>query len=197
MRAGELERLFMTWSIQNSGYDEHRNYIGLSTISDCPRLIYTRYFTKTGITAETHLRTKASYEIEADLKDRLREMGIFKDGKEISLHDGLVKGHTDGEIDGSLLEIGTVPKTEYLPQNPTFKKLIQSQAYMCFGKYSHSLILFYARDYGAFRIFDLFEDPPAQFLIKKKIDALVTAIHEKTIPKCECGRCKEAKNDKR
>jgi hypothetical protein len=191
MKAADLERILIDWTVRNSGYDEHRNYIGLSGIGDCSLMIYRRFFNHTGASVESHLKTRYAYEIEENIKQRLRGMGIYSPSKEISIYDGLVQGHTDGEINSDLLEIKTVPLTEHIPRGEIPRRSFwQSQAYMLYGKYSWCLIIYFARDYGAFKVFELRRDLGVGDRIMAKVDALVEFVQTKIPPPCDCGRCK-------
>ncbi len=195
MNASSLERNLIEWSVLNSGYDEHRNYIGLSGIGDCSLVIYRKYFNRTGASAESQLKTRYSYEVEQLIQKRLLDMGGsmkgYLPGKEISLYDGLVQGHTDGEFDGDLLEIKTVPLAEHIPVNREIPRRAfwQSQAYMLYGPYSRTLIIYFARDFGKFKIFELRPDNRLMIEIPQKIDRLVGAVIKKVPPPCDCGRC--------
>lgn len=188
----EIEKELIHWSLRNSGYDEHRDYIGLSTIGDCPRLIYNRYFNRTGISTAGHLKTRYAYEIERLIKERLQQIGLYSSGKEISMHNGLVKGHIDGEIEGSLLEIKSVPRTEYLPTSPmhiSTKIYWQIQAYMLYGGYSVTTLIYFARDDGLFKVMAVCRDESLQSRIDQKVVSLVEAVQKQNPPACECGKC--------
>lgn len=188
----EIEKLLIQWSVKNSGYDEHRDYIGLSTIGDCPCLIYNRYFNRTGISTAEHLKTRYAYEIERLIKERLQQIGLYSPGKEISIHGGLVRGHTDGKIGGSLLEIKTLPRTEYLPTSPmhiSTKIYWQIQAYMLYGGYSVTTLIYFARDDGQFKVMVVSRDESLQSQIDQKIVSLVEAVQKQNPPACECGKC--------
>ncbi len=197
MIARELEEKLIDWSRANSGYDEHRPYLGLSGIGDCSLVIYRKYFNRTGASAESQIKTRYSYEVEQLIQRRLLAMGGsmkgYFPGKEISLYDGLVRGHTDGEFDEDLLEIATVPLTEHLPRGDQIprKKFWQSQAYMLYGHYNRTIVIYFARDYGVFRFFELRPDNRLQIEIQQKIDHLVGAVIKKIPPPCECGRCQK------
>lgn len=192
MKASDLEQLLIDWSIRHSGYDEHRNYIGLSGIADCQRIIYHRYFNETPASTELKLRTRYSYEVEANLINRLNFMGIYKKGKTIKAYDGLVEGHTEGEISGSLLEIKSVPLTEHIPiERVPGKVYWQCQGYMYYGGYPATLLIYFARDRGRFRIFDLWPDHRVMMAVDRKIQDLIAAIQKKQPPVCQCGKCKD------
>ncbi len=196
MNASSLERNLIEWSVLNSGYDEHRNYIGLSGIGDCSLVIYRKYFNRTGASAESQLKTRYAYEVEQLIQKRLLDMGRsikgYLPGKEISLYDGLVQGHTDGEFDEDLLEIKTVPLFEHIPADGRipWRPFWQSQAYMLYGNYERSLIIYFGRDYGIFKVFELWRDRRMGDRIMSKVDALVEFVRTKIPPPCDCGKCK-------
>lgn len=190
MRSEELQRRLTDWSVINSGYDEKRNYIGLSSIADCQRILYRKFFNRTGTSIEQRLRTRASYEIEFNLKERLKAMGFLKPGKEIRLYEGLVQGHTEGEIVGNLFEIKTVPLSEHFPDGKIpAKSYWQCQGYMKYGKYPMTLLLYYGRDDGLFKFYEVHPNEGIMQLIEAKIHRLVDAVTKKCEPICECGKC--------
>lgn len=196
MKAEDLERILIDWTLRHSGYDEHRNYIGLSGIADCPQIIYHRYFNETPASNGLKLRTRYSYEIEANLIDRLKGLGIYKERKNpITAYGGIVQGHIEGEVSGSLLEIKTVPLAEHLPNGSVPRKVYwQSQAYMYYGAYPETLCLYFARDSGQFKVFDLWPDHRIMMDIDRKIQNLIIAIQIKKQPDCTCGKCPQEKD---
>lgn len=186
----DLQAAFLDYSVKNSGYDERRPYIGLSTIIDCPAEIYRRFFDSTPASVRRRLKTKASYEIEENLKARLRSMGAYSAGKEISLFEGLVKGHTDGEVFGALLEIKTVPLDDYLPGSKLpIRTFWQVQAYMKYGPYELAHVLYYSRENGLFRFFEVDPHAPTMNVIEGKLERIARAVRTQTTPACECGKC--------
>jgi hypothetical protein len=191
MISKELEQKLIQWSAVNSGYDEHRPYIGLSGIGDCSLVIYRRFFNQTGASTESRLKTRYAYEVEENIKQRLMALGLYSPGKEISIYDGLVQGHTDGEFNRDLLEIKTVPLTEHIPRDNEIprKPYWQSQAYMLYGHYTRSIMIYFARDYGILRVFEISRSSAMGDRISSKVDALVESVRAKVSPPCDCGRC--------
>jgi len=192
--ASNLEKKLIEWSVNNSGYDEHRDYIGLSTLADCSRIIYHRYFNRVGLAREGHLKTRYCYEVEENIKERFRRMGLYSPEKEISIFDGLVKGHTDGEILGYLLEIKTVPETDHIPRCSVYipgKVYWQVQAYMLYGSYNRAFLIYLARKFGLFRVFIVTRDESLQSKINIRVNDLVEAVRRRKIPACECGKCEK------
>jgi hypothetical protein len=193
MNVSDLEKSLINWTVQNSGYDEHRSYIGLSGIADCSLLIYRRFFNHTGASMESQLKTRYSYELEKNIQERFKGLNVYSPGKEISLYDGLVKGHTDGEILNNLLEIKTVPLFEHIPRSAreiSRKIFLQCQAYMMYGNYEQAVVIYFARDQGLFRIFILDRHRGTGDNIASKLDALVEFVRMEMPPPCDCGRCK-------
>jgi hypothetical protein len=190
MNAAELQQALIDWSVKYSGYEDHRNYIGLSGISDCPKVIFRRFFNSYAIQVKEHLRTRYSHEIEGVIKDRLRKMGVLEIGQEISAYQGMVRGHIDGEISEKLLEIKTVPLAEYLPVGGVPRKVFwQVQGYMCYGGYEEALVLYFARDKGTFRTFEIPIDQAVGNEIDAKIKSVLDAVKRRVLPICVCGRC--------
>ena len=192
MRASELQQKLIEWSVANSGYDSHRAYIGLSGIIDCDRVIYRRYFETREVPAEAKLKTKITYELEDALRNRLSDMGLAKPGVEISEFGGMVKGHTDGEIKGCLLEIKTVAEADHLPTNRVpYRVYWQVQAYMYYGDYRSAYVIYLDRSTGQIRVFDINLDDSMGRKIQAKLIRIIRAIECKTKPKCLCGKCQK------
>ncbi len=191
MKAVELEKALTDWTVENSGYDEHRNYIGLSTIADCPKEIYRRFFNETHASRELRLRTRFTYEIEANLIERLRALGLYRKAETISVYDGLVQGNPDGRILEDLLEIKTIPLSEHIPRDRLPARVYwQCQAYMKYGSYPATLVIYLARETGCFKVFDICPNAMRMEIIDRKVQRLIQAVKTKTEPACECGRCK-------
>ena len=190
MRAFELQQQLVEWSALNSGHDAHRDYIGLSGIIDCERVIYRRYFERKDIPTEAKLKTKITYELESALRNRLIEMGLAKSGIEINVFDGMVKGHTDGEIKGCLLEIKTVAQADHLPNGKVPARVYwQVQAYMYYGEYRSAYVIYLDRSTGQVRTFDINIDEHMAQKIHSKLIRVIRDIQSKCEPPCTCGRC--------
>lgn len=190
MTAEELQQNLLDWSIKNSRYDEHRGYIGLSGIYDCSRMIFRRFFKSSLIPVKAHLRTRYCYELEGVIKDRLKGMGVLGIGKEISAYGGKVQGHTDGEIGGKLLEIKTVPRSEFLPTDGIPRKVSwQVQAYMFYGQYEECLVLYFGRDEGQFKTYEVPADQGFGKEIDAKVKMVLDCVTRRVSPMCDCGRC--------
>lgn len=132
------------------------------------------------------IRTRYSYEIEEMLRDRLAKAGLLTSGpKEIKLFDGLVQGHTDGEIAGDLLEIKTVPKDEHIPEGRLpFRVYAQSQSYMNYLRYNRAKVLYFSRESGRWKWFEVERNRSVQVQMDEKVKRMVRLVRMQERPEC-------------
>lgn len=191
--ARDLRDLFYARLRDGSGFDTHRPYIGLSKAGDCPRRIFNEFKTGLRATTDNDLQSWRGYTIEKALLDLLGSSVC--PGREIIAFDGLVKGHTDGEFKGDLLEIksSTDEKVSQINREGRVPRrhFMQVQAYMHFGGIPSCNIIYMPRDFGS----PLFMPVPYVRLVgerlKEKFYILVSAVKSGNRPACECGRCGE------
>jgi hypothetical protein len=179
------------WTVQHSGFDEVRPYIGLSQIGDCERVLYDRAISNGRIISEAeHLRTKLSYELEAALIERIRGMGLYLPGEAISLHDGMVQGNTDGRIGEDILEIKTVSYEAHFPDGKLPRRVWwQTQAYMHYLRRRETIILYLSRADGKLRVYPVRYSDDYGERIEEKVEKVVQAVRELVRPDCACGEC--------
>jgi len=195
----ELQSALMNWSVLHSGHETRRPYIGLSQIGNCELAQYECYMGGERFTPGQHLRSLISFELEAALIGRLRQIGLYVDtGESICLYDGLVQGHTDGVLrGGDVLEIKTLPREAYLPQNGrlSHKDYFQVQAYMHYTRRRCAQVVYLARDTGMLLAIGARYHAPTGERIAERVERLVEAIREVRAPACNCGRCGNGKRD--
>lgn len=185
----------VNWSVDHSGHEDHRSYIGLSGIADCPLEIYERYMhgvRPNGVSG--HLLTRLSYELEGILIQRLKEMKMYQPAPEISLYNGLVRGHPDGFIGPDLLEIKTLAHEEHIPTDKRVPRRIywQVQAYLHFTNRKQAQVLYLARSNGALAIIPVYYNQSIAEDILAKLEYLVDCVRALERPACTCGRCEPA-----
>ena len=194
MYTQDIQSAIVNYSVAHSGYDVHRSYIGLSGIGDCDQVIYDRTIAGKPASVNEHLKTRLSYDLEAVLLERLRQVygGRLKPGREIYLHDGLVQGHTDGFIAGDLLEIKTVEREEWLPVDRRLPNRVfyQVQAYLHYLDIRHAHVMYLARDTGAIYTIGVTYSPSIGRRIDQKVERLVAAVRNLERPACSCGHCR-------
>ena len=192
-----LQTALIHYTAHHPWLEPHRTYIGLSGIADCPRILYDKYLRSAG--NSEHGNTKLltyymGYAMEADIISRLQAIGDYQPSIEISLYDGLVKGHTDGSFNSDLLEIKSVALTEYLPRNGRLPDRVwwQVQAYMAYTQFTQTQVVYIARDYGELMVIPVRFSRAMQTKVENKIDRLVNAVRLHQRPPCECGKCRDA-----
>lgn len=196
--ADQLQRDLTKYTVDHSRFEEARDYIGLSSIWDCPAAIINRYLHGNGDPGvRGRLKCYKGYQIEDDIVDRL--IAIYGNGRdafervkrdvEISLYGGLVKGHMELMIDGILVEIKSVPLDEHLPQKLARKVLWQVNAYMKYLPSGRCFVVYESRESGLFRVFEVMADKEFGERIERKVEQLVLHAKDGTTPDCECGRC--------
>jgi hypothetical protein len=192
MRSVDLQSRLLAWSLANSGNDEHRNYIGLSGIADCERVIIERWRGGNHPEDAELLKFGLGYDMEHILIGRLKALGLYRAGPAISLYGGMVQGHTDGLTpDGDLIEIKSVPGAQHLPVNGKLPRRVywQVQAYLYFGRLRYAHVIYLARDTGALAVYGLRLSPEVGHEIEAKVARLVEFARSGRTPACTCGRC--------
>ena len=192
MSSNTLLSSLVNWSVEHSGHDSHRSYLGLSGIADCPLEIYDRYMhgvQPNGVTG--HLLTRLSYELEGALIQRLTVMQLYQPAPEISLFNGLVRGHPDGFVGPDLLEIKTLAKEEHIPTDNRVPRRIywQVQAYLHYTEREQAQVLYLARYTGALAVIPVYYNPRVAGEIVAKLEYLVDCVKALQRPACTCGRC--------
>jgi hypothetical protein len=181
-------------TISNSNYEKQREYISLSHISECPTKIYSDF--KNGYSQPDIfglLKCYKGYQEEQDIKRRLKVCYPgYIETKEISIYNGLFKGHTDGELMGCLIEIKSFAKNEYIPQSYekiSYRIKCQIQAYMIYGCYSTCYLIMESRESGMITVLEVMKDEKLMEIILKKMEILLKASENNKVPICICGKC--------
>lgn len=189
----ELISELISWTVGHSGYEEARQYIGLSGIADCEMELFERYVHGSGRQGvAAHLKTRISYELEEALKKRMREMGRYGDPELISLQAGLVQGHTDGwdRASGELIEIKTVPTRDQFPEGGRIpnRHFWQVQAYLHYTKRESAQVIYLARASGDLMVVRVRRQGEMGRKIEEKLARMARACREMQKPACTCGR---------
>lgn len=181
----------------SSRHQERRNYIGLSSIGECERVIYDLYTHGVSHSLQARLKDAMGYALEDVLIARLTEMGLYRPASPIVLYDGLVQGHPDGEVDGDLLEIKTIESAKWLPEPSRLPNRVffQVQAYMHYAGYGRAHVLYLARDTGEMRVIGVSHNDNIAEKINAKIARLVSAVKTGQRPACSCGYCRDRDGD--
>lgn len=193
MLSNDFEKNLLSYTVAHSFHEDQRDYIGLSGIGNCDRVIYDGYKNGNHVGDFKKLLHRMAYELEASLIYRISELGIYEPGKEISLYGGLVQGHTDGFVNGDLLEIKTIEREEWIPVPGRLpnKVFYQVQAYLHYLTIDRVHVVYLARDTGAVRVIGISYKPMFGKRIEEKLDRIVAAVRNNICPACTCGKCGE------
>jgi hypothetical protein len=180
---------------KNSGIDLHRDYVGISHVWECPRLIFDNYYHgRANPSTIQHIKTFQSYFIERSIMGWLADIFDHKityPGPEI--HQGLIQGHTDGMFRNDLIEIKTVPLSQHMPRGMKIpnRAFHQIQTYMHYLKIKYCQVIYYARATGEFKIIRMPYKAGVGHKMEAKLNWIVNCINNDKRPDCVCGRCKE------
>ena len=195
----EIQNTLTQQIAANSGLDQHREYLGISKISGCPRAAYNEYFDGVGeISEATHRFCFAGYEQERSVLSLLQKSGIgcMDNGYGvIAPFDDRLCGHIDGlTLDNDLLEIKslTVDKFERIRKEmkASYKHFIQVQLYMRYGGWRQCFTVYRCRETYEHLVIPVMYNERQAEKAENKAKAILAAIDAKVPPACECGRCK-------
>lgn len=186
----EIQKQLINYIVEHSGKELHRRYIGLSGIGDCEQVIYDRYLHGAPASISERMKTAISYDLERILIEKLIAMRMYTKSEPIILYNGMVQGHTDGWVKNDVLEIKTIEKEEWFPQNHLpVRAFYQVQAYLHYLNVRFAQVIYLARDTGALQVYGIRYDPQRGEEIACKIDRLVNAVTTLQRPECTCGKC--------
>jgi len=190
-----IQDSLVRYTVEHSG-PQMRDYLGMSRIADCPLALYREMMGQRIIDVPTHLRFYAGYLWERDVKARLQAVGLYAPGSERELiagWDARFRGHTDGQIDGALLEIKSTHsgRLDYIRSTRRIPRahFYQVQCYLRHGGLPGAVLVYVARDTGALWVHAV---DPVQTVAENldvKARRVLAAVDARTPPACECGRC--------
>lgn len=208
MRAIELEKALVQHTVENCGHKEHREYLGMSRISMCPRRLFFEVRDGTLASVGSKLRFYKGHQEEKDILARLALVvealgakAIVSDevGESCAL-DERFRGHPDGELvmlDGSeriLIEIKStvqeklnrIRKQARIPTHHWW----QVQCYLHFGDgWERAFVVYEARDTGQIYVHEARYHQPTGEKCERKARLVLEALEMDEAPECWCGHC--------
>ena len=152
MDSRSLKQTYIDNLKAKSGLEQHRPYLGMSGISQCPRLLYTQFTNGRGYQPiRDHWHCREGYKEQAEALEMLGGGTNLKGVEVIAEWDARYKGHTDWETpDGDLVEIKSVYWDKFMEigerrraERPHYE---QVQAYLKHGGWKLAHICYKARD---------------------------------------------------
>lgn len=182
----------------NSKFEEHRDYLGMSQLNKCPRILYTEFTLGSVADPLAHRMAYAGYEQEKCILDMLISCHVaqWSPRELVAPFDHRFRGHIDAEtMDGDLLEFKSTSthrwKKVIEDNRPLFSHAVQVQMYMLYGGYKRSFVVYRNRETYEHLVFEVKPDARMQHRYEEKAKIILAAIDKGKQPECECGRCKE------
>lgn len=207
MNAAVLQDALVRITAENSGHEEHRDYLGMSQIAKCPRRLFFEIQNGTPSDLDGKLRCYKGYQMECDLLTRMALVLDLLGGDwilapevgEISALGEQFIGHPDGELvslDGKeriLVEIKSTLQESLdrileRARIPT-RHWWQVQCYLRFGGWERALIIYEARDTGRIYVHPVRRDERTGERCERKARLVLDALEVGAPPRCACGRC--------
>jgi len=186
--------------IQHSGLDAKRNYLGISSIGKCPRQVVRDFlYGKGDLTLQAHQMCYGGYLFEADLRNRLADMGfkVTQAGLEvIAPFDQRLRGHIDGVLfETDLLEAKSLNRTKFEKVKTTHMALsehfAQVQLYMKYGPWEKCWVVYVCRETLEHHVVKVTYLHTQAIKFEMKAQRILAHIDSEILPPCECRYCKE------
>lgn len=196
MRPAKLRKGVLNYTVKQWG-DDGREYLGMSQIGKCPARLYLDLMYGQEVNFQLSLYGHLGEMFEKDMIRRIEQAFDLEVGpsRELIDFDGQFQGHTDGEIDETLLlEIKSTTsariKKVAATKTPYHPHRWQVQAYMHYGPWERCHIVYVARDDGSIFVVEEFRSSSYGEKIRAKADGILEAVHLKVPPHCTCGFCR-------
>lgn len=186
MTADEITAKLTAWTMEHSGHEEFRPYVGMSHASLRSEQMVERY--RQGMPADDAAKRKfyKGYQMERDLLDRLCAVfpkQVVRGGEIIPLaFGGLVKGHPDFWFEEFPGDCKSVPLDEHLPCPEEGRWMLprrvfwQMQAYMLYAPADKALVVYESRETGLLKCFWAQPVRSIQHMIAQKFENAVAEI---------------------
>jgi len=182
---------------RKSGLDQHRDYLGISKIAECPRAAVREYFHGPSLTEQAYRMCFAGYEHERSIIELLAQARLAKPitVEVVAPFDERLRGHTDAlTMDDDLLEIKSVSVTKFQQVVRSTKALqkhfAQVQLYMRYGDWRQTFIVYRCRETYEHIVVRAPYVPIQAERYEQKAMMMLRYIDRNELPTCECGRCK-------
>ena len=118
MEALDIQIAISQRIIIDSGLDQHRDYLGISKVADCPRKTTKEFLQGIDLSEPAYRMCYAGYHQERDVFKMLVQAGVAQANSRgmevVAPFDAQLKGHIDGlTMDGHLLEIKSITLEKY------------------------------------------------------------------------------------
>jgi hypothetical protein len=200
-----LKTFLMDALRRQSGLEARRPYLGMSSISQCPRKLYFDFVEgREPATDRNHWTCWSGYLYESAL---LGLLGSQFPGQAQSCQfeivagfDSRFRGHVDWVLDGDLVEIKSTNWANFgriIESGPNQRTIDQVQCYMRHGAFEKAHIVYIARDVPGDQwrglplwTFEQYPLPELAGRLDEKAQRILAAVDRGLPPGCECGWCR-------
>lgn len=173
---------------------DNTQYLDMSRLGECPRKLAWEMLHGVNPSDDLKMRLCKVQQSEADLQSRLaRTIGNrFTGTRPIQALQGKVVGFTNGEADGVLLKIKSVPDDDALPDGRAPNNHYwMTQALMHFGKFARCIVIYESRGSGRIRTYEHLYNVVIGLECERKARLVLSAVNGKWLPECVCGKCEK------
>ncbi|WP_256013184.1 hypothetical protein [Desertivirga xinjiangensis] len=176
-----IAQSLIDYTVQNSSFENRRNYVSLSNSHLNADEIYSNYINGFVAGKKERLKCYKGYQMEKDLLNRIQAVygPRVKVDIELSAFDGLVKGHPDFTFDDYPGDCKSVLLDEWLPKDGKLPKKVywQMQSYMKYAKKDKALVIYESRESGLIIDIWIKQNPNIQNAIHEKNKSVVNKIN--------------------
>jgi hypothetical protein len=202
MNAITLKQSLVEALRDKSGLEQHRPYLGMSSIYYCPRKLYFDFVEgRQSFTDRDHYYCWLGYMYEDRLKQLLGEQVQYRPIEIVAEWDARFRGHADYQFDSALVEIKSTNWDKYqkivADRRPDPAHVAQVQMYLRHGGWPACFMIYIARDvppreWQAFPlwIFEIGPDPALADTLDQKARRILMAVDKGLPPNCICNWCR-------
>ena len=187
MNLPQLELVLKAVTADLCGHQGRQGQLSMSWLSLPVDEIVDRVRNGHVVDPENKLKLFQGTQSEIALRGRLeivcKKLGLpWGDPETLSAYDGRLTGHTDGSIDGHVVEIKTVPNVDILNRLKSdgrvpFKVFSQVSAYMLWGSHKRAVVIYETRAEGALWFCECLPNKRVEGELKEKAEKVLEIVH--------------------
>lgn len=184
--------------VSHSGFEEKRDYVSMSHISECPRKVVREYLNGFQVDAHTHHMCYAGYHHEDDMIKMLTQLGLItKTNVEVMApFDSRLRGHLDALLEETVIELKSISGRQWdsLKENADramWKHYVQVQLYMRYGNFPRALVIYRNRETFQHMVIEVPYSEPQAERFEGRARFVLQALDAGIMPECECKHCRE------
>ena len=187
---------------EQSGLEQHRPYLGMSGIAQCPRKLYYEFLGgRKPPTDQQHWYCWTGYMHEAAVVRLIAGDAEARQAEIVAAFDDRFRGHVDHVFNDQVIEVKSVYWGKFCDirasGHPQREHDYQVQMYLRHGGFEKAQVVYVARDVPhrefdgpPFWVFEVEPDEPLANRLDQKARDILAAIDQRVPPACECSWCR-------